>query len=270
MHPEESIMHPNLLAYDDHEVFGSEEDISVYREAKLKGVKKNISLIRKNFNKNLRVLEIGSGNSKFLYALELENMLVEGYGFEISNSRNKFADRWKRDLGIENIHNIEENILETNFDRLPSFDLAYCVDLAFQFLDPVEADSDLRILKSIYSRLREGGKVILELDCHGRLIDKMEDGKVKTWQEFKEPDPWQYLLWDCNLENDYLTLNKTFLKRDLSEISKSRVVLKNYRRSDIIHLLFLAGFENVQVFESWDTDGDLLKDEFIVIGEKND
>ena len=51
MHPEESIMHPNLLAYDDHEVFGSEEDISVYREAKLKGVKKNISLIRKNFNK---------------------------------------------------------------------------------------------------------------------------------------------------------------------------------------------------------------------------
>ena len=75
-------MHPNLLAYDDHEVFDSKENISVYRASKLKGVRKNISFIKNNFDKKLRVLEIGSGNSKFLYALEIENMLDEGYGFE--------------------------------------------------------------------------------------------------------------------------------------------------------------------------------------------
>ena len=263
-------MHPNLLAYNDHEVFVSEEDISAYRASKMRGVRKNISFVRNNFNKKLRVLEIGSGNSKFLYALEAENMLEEGYGFEISKSRIDFADDWKRDLGIDNVHNIEENILATKFNRLPFFDLVYCVDLAFQFLDPVEPQSDLRILKSIYNSLESGGKVILELDCHQRLIDKMENGKINTWQEFEEPDPWQYLLWDCNLEKDYLTLDKTFIKRDLSETSKSKVVLKNYQRSDILHLLFLSGFDNIQVFESWNKDGDLLEDEFIVIGEKND
>ena len=112
--------------------------------------------------------------------------------------------------------------------------------------------------------------MILELDCHQRLIDKMENGKIKTWQEFEEPDPWQYLLWDCTLEKDYLTLDKTFIKRDLSETSKSKVVLKNYQRSDILHLLSLSGFDNIQIFESWNKDGDLLEDEFIVIGEKND
>jgi hypothetical protein len=64
-------------------------------------------------------------------------------------------------------------------------------------------------------------------------------------------------------------LDKTFLKRDLSEVSKSSVVLKNYQRSDILHLLFLAGFDTIQTFEWWDSDGDLLKDEFIMVGEKN-
>ena len=63
---------------------------------------------------------------------------------------------------------------------------------------------------------------------------------------------------------------KTFIKRDLSETSKSKVVLKNYQRSDILHLLFLSGFHNIQIFERWNRDGDLLEDEFIVIGEKND
>jgi SAM-dependent methyltransferase len=263
-------MHPNLLAYNDHEIFDSEENISTYRASKIRGVRKNISFVKDNFDKKLRVLEIGSGNSKFLYALEEENMLEDGYGFEISKSRIDFADDWKKDLGIDNVHNVEENILTTKFNRLPFFDLVYCVDLAFQFLDPVEPQGDLRILKSVYNRLENGGKVILELDCHQRLIDKMENGKIKTWQEFEEPDPWQYLLWDCNLEKDYLTLDKTFIRRDLSEASKSKVVLKNYQRSDILHLLFLSGFDNIQVFESWDKDGDLLEDEFIVIGEKND
>ncbi len=262
-------MHPNLLAYDDHEIFDSQEGIAAYRSSKLVGVKKNISFIKNNFDKKLRVLEIGSGNSKFLYALELGNMLTEGYGFEISKSRIKFADEWKRDLNIGNVHNIEENILQTKFDRLPFFDLVYCVDLAFQFLDPVEPDSDLRILKSIYQALNSGGKVVLELDCHQRLIDNMKNGAVKTWQEFAEPDPWQYLLWDCGLKDKHLTLKKTFIKRDLSETSKSKVVLKNYQRSDILHLLFLSGFDNIQIFENWNKDGDLLKDEFIVIGEKN-
>jgi len=262
-------MHPNLLAYDNYEIFNSDATLLAYRDSKLKDAKKNVSFIKQNFSKKLRVLEIGSGNSKFLYALHLEGMLEEGYGIETSESRIKFADEWKKDLGIENVHNIEENILKTNFDYLPSFDLAYCVDLAFQFLDPVDSESDLRILKSIYNQLDTGGRIILELDCHHRLINKMEDGKVKTWQEFKEPDPWQYLLWDCELEKNQLHINKTFIKRDLSEISKSNVILKNYQRSDILHLLFLAGFDNIEFFENWNRDNDLLEDEFIVAGEKN-
>ena len=79
-------MHPNLLAYKDYEVFNSEKDLKAYRNSKLESVKKNVHFIEENFNKKVRVLEIGSGNSKFLYALDNKNLLESGYGVEVSEN----------------------------------------------------------------------------------------------------------------------------------------------------------------------------------------
>jgi SAM-dependent methyltransferase len=261
-------MHPNLLAYKDYEVFNSEKDLKAYRKSKLESVKKNVHFIEENFNKKVRVLEIGSGNSKFLYALDNKNLLESGYGVEVSENRVNFADKWKKDLGNNNIYNYQDNILNTNLKYFGSLDLVYCVDLAYQFINPIKPGSDKELMSSIYDCLDPKGKLILELDSHKRLISQMQDGKLKTWQEFKEPDPWKYLLWDCELQGQNININKTFIKRDLSETSVSNVILKNYDRHDIISLMKNTGFRNCKVFEHWEKESDILEDEYIVIGEK--
>ena len=166
------------------------------------------------------------------------------------------------------MYNYEGNILNTNFDYLGDADLIYCVDLAFQFIDPLSTGSDKELLRKVYNHLNPDGKIILELDTHKRLIDRMENNSLKTWQEFSDPDPWKYLLWDCSLEGQNTVINKTFIKRDFSETSENKVILKNYHRHDIISMMQRVGFKNCKVYEQWGKEPDLLEDEFIVVGEK--
>lgn len=97
----------------------------------------------------------------------------------------------------------------------------------------------------------------------------MKYGKLNTWQEFEKSDPWLYLLWDCRFDKNNLQINKIFVKRDLSEVSKSSVILKNYQYSEMQLLLTSIGFDNIEIYENWSSDNDLLGDEFIVTGEKN-
>ncbi len=261
-------MHPNLLAYSNYELFESGQDLEKYRESKLDSVNKNLKFIEKHCGDDLRVIEIGSGNSKLLYALDQKGLLNYGYGVEISNSRVNFANDWKKSLNNKNVYNYQDNILNVNFDYLGPANLIYCVDLAFQFIDPINSGSDKDLLRRIYTHLSPKGKLILELDTHKRLIDRMDNNNIKTWQEFNSPDPWKYLLWDCSLEEKHITINKTFIKRDFSETSESKVILKNYTRHDIISMMQKIGFKNCEVYEHWDTEFDLLEDEFIVTGEK--
>jgi len=265
--------HTNLLAYNDHEIFTSYDKARHYKAEKLASTKKNIAFIKEHFNKPISVLEIGSGNSKFLYSLHFASMLEKGYGVEISKSRFDFANQWKAEMEICNVTNFNENAITFDLSKIPKVDLIYCVDLALQFFEPVEGKSDIKLLQRYYNHLNPGGKIILELDCHHRLIKNMKDGEFNTtWQEFDEPDPWRYLLWGCryNKTNKHMRIEKTFIRRDSVEISKSDVILKNYERSDIVDMLKQCKFKNIEVRENWQqvTSDDTLEDEFIVVGAK--
>ena len=94
--------------------------------------------MKRHFKGPINVLEVGSGNSKFLYSLFFEGLLKNGYGIEISESRFNFANKWKKQLGAESITNFNENALTFNISKIPQIDLIYCVDLAFQFFEPVK------------------------------------------------------------------------------------------------------------------------------------
>ena len=122
----------------------------------------------------------------------------------------------------------------------------------------------------MYNKLNSGGKIILEIDTHKRILKRMENHKLNVWQEFREPDPWRFALWECTNDQDknYITLKKTFIKRDLGNLSESEVILKNYSKSNIASLLSEIGFKNVQTFDDWDTKGDTIDDEYIVVAEK--
>ena len=263
-------MHPNLLAYESYEQFSSTEAENEYKKKKLAGVNCQTDFVCQKLDKVLKVLEIGSGNSKFLFSLQKRGALDVGYGVEISESRIDFANQWKEELEIDNVHNVYSNILDMDISILPKFDLIYCVDLAFQFIDPLSSGSDSILLSRLYDQLAPGGSIILELDTHKRIQEKMIDGELKTWQEFPQHDPWKYALWDCSEDGDAVKISKTFIKRDMSETSESEVILKNYSRDDMMSLLKDAGFSSIDIFEEWSADSSTLDDEFIIMGYRKE
>ena len=264
--------HINNFAYEGFEVFGSNNLIEKYRKSKISSVQKNINRIKSLFDKKITVLEVGSGNSKLLYALQQHDMLKEGYGVEISKTRIDFANKWKSDLNLSNVTNIHTNFFDHDLELIPGIDLIYGSDLVFQFFDPVTKGNDRRFLQKAYKKLKPGGKILLELDDHDRLLTAMKNNRVKVWQELEESDPWRYLLWDCDYDqnNTWITLNKIFIKRETSEVYKSAVILKNYSRTNAARLLKEQNFVNIKLFECWNAEGDIETDEFIIIGEKSD
>lgn len=263
-------MHYNFTAFDEFEIFSSKQEVEQYREFKINEVQKNISFVKNHFDKKIDVLEIGSGNSKFLYGLEEIGLLNSGYGIDISKSRIDFANEWKSDLQIKNVYNIQGNVLELDMDGLPKFDLIYCVDMAFQLFDPANQGSDIKFLNSCYKKLKKGGKIVLELDNNKQILKSLHNDNIKLWQEFDNADPWMYLLWDCNYDRQksYLHIKKAFIKRDLSKISRNNICLRIYTHSDIISILDKLSFNNIQIYNYWNKEGDMSDDEFLVIGEK--
>ena len=263
-------MHKNLLAYEDYEKFSSNDVEKRYKLNKLEQAKKNVSFIDRLNQGKVSVLELGSGNSKFLYALALADKLEAGVGIEVSQDRHDFAEKWRKELDCNSVTNLFWDALTLPsyvFDN-KKYDITYCVDLAFQFFDPVSPGSDLEVLNKMFEATKIGGHIVLELDTHNRLISKMENNKLKTRQSFEDPDPWEFLLWDCEQHENTIEINKTFINRRSMKRSKSSVVLKNYSRGDIISLLERVGFKNCFIEECWQESGDLLEDEFIVVGER--
>ena len=68
-------MHYNFTAFDKFEIFSSNQEVEKYRQSKIDEVQKNVSFIERHFNTKIDVLEIGSGNSKFLYGLDKAELL---------------------------------------------------------------------------------------------------------------------------------------------------------------------------------------------------
>jgi len=261
--------HINLIAYDNYETIDSKEAIEKYRKEKINGVKGSIEFIQNIFLKKqidkLNVLEIGSGNSKVLYALEEHAILNSGIGIEVSKSRFEFAEKWKRDMNFNKTTNINKNIFDINFEKIKNIDLCIGFDLVFQFFLPMGENFDYNILKKIYNSLKTDGVLILELSNLTQMKNK------KTWDEFYEPDPWRFSLWNCQYdeEKEFLQWDKYFIHRTEAKIDKTSIVLKQYSKKQIETLLKSVGFKNISFCGNLNDDKYVGKEfEFVVMGEK--
>lgn len=262
--------HINLSAYDSYEIFTDPESENNYRLSKLNSCQKHIDLINQEFDgKKVTILELGSGNSKVLINLNKHGLLNRGWGIEVSKSRFDFATKWLDDLKISNIENINDDLINFDYDSLDELDVCLCVDLCFQFLEPIQKESDELVLKKVYSKLKPGGKIILELDYCGYIITNLPYTK-RVWEEFTEPDPWKYSLWNCDFDQQtkILNWNKTFISRE-NEYESTSIYLKIYDKSDIESLLNKIGFKNIRIYQDWNyTPFSRQFDEFIIIAEK--
>jgi len=265
--------HINLATYDDFERLTTfDDEIDAYRSSKLQSAKDHVGFIKTLFpNRKVTVLELGSGNSKTLFALEKAGVLKKGYGVEVSNSRYEFAELWKKEWGFKLVENLNEDVVEIDFQAFENFDLCFCVDLAFQFFEPIKKDAPRTILKVIYKKLAAGGKIVLELDGCERIVNRMMNNNVRLWEDFPPPDPWSYSLWDCSLDpqKTFLKWKKIFIKRDGSGLSENTMIIRVYKKNDIRKLLQEAGFSKIDVYANW--KGKKFKDdagEYIIVATK--
>ena len=262
--------HPNTLAYSSYEIFDNSDREEIYRISKLKSCNKQLKFLLAEFQeKKISIIELGSGNSKFLINLNNHNVLETGWGVEISETRHNFAQKWVDDLGIKNVININSDIIGFDYDSISYVDVCYCVDLCFQFLEPMQKNSDVLILEKVYEKLKSGGKIILELDYCSYIIKNLPYTN-KIWEEFPEDDPWAYSLWDCqyNTQDKILNWKKTLISRK-NEYETTSIFLKIYSKEDIVDIMNKVGFKNIRVYKDWDYTP-FVEDlsEFIIIGEK--
>ncbi|MDA2936655.1 class I SAM-dependent methyltransferase [Acidobacteria bacterium AH-259-A15] len=204
-----------------------------------------------------------------LYRLENERLLNEGVGIEISNSRFKFAEKFKSNVNSHKVKNLNKNIFEISPES--DFDLIIGVDIVLQLISPLNQSAERDILAWIRQSLRPKGFIILELWDFDHILKQIDitQNNLQIWEEFSENDPFEFVLAHISLnkEND-IVWKKLFLKRDTMERSEFENVLRPYSPEKITSVLKTNGFESVEIFTKWSTEGDVSQDEYVVLAQK--
>lgn len=247
--------HVNLSAYEGYEQFQDRESLEAYRTAKLAELDGFVDWVRRSFDGPIRVLDLGSGNAKWLVRLEREGLLTHGTGIEVSASRHAFAERWVADWGLSKVTPVCADLLSAPFSA--EIDLCLATDIVLQFLNPIRAGALEETLNRVHAHLSPGGRLLVDLQDLTSLRDS------KTWQEFPEPDPWRYLLWEApfNAERNTVNLRKTFIGRGDSRVDQSELELEVLSESGLQAMLVDAGFE--PGFEALDHHEDPTESRFV-------
>jgi SAM-dependent methyltransferase len=212
-----------------------------------------------------RVLEVGSGNGRLLIELARQGALEHGLGIELSSSRTDFARHWIAEEGLESRIDLRAgNVLDTDLEA-GAWDVAACITGTFAYFDAVDPGSARRLLAALHRALRPDGTLVLELYPHPneRRLLQAADGRLNTWRELGDDDPWRFYLSELALDGDVLTHRKTFVHRTSGAIDEGRSErLVLYTADTLRPLLTDAGFAGVEVREGWGPEpyagGDLL------------
>ncbi len=273
----------NLSSYNNVESFSNfidNDQVKKYREHKLKEALRAVGFIKKVLSENalkngIRVLEIGSGNSKLLFQLSLQKLLKQGYGIEVSKSRYEFAEKWKKDLKIINVENINADILDTNLEQFAEIDLLVCIDTALQFLEPIRKNSVNELFSRLSKILSNNGCIVLELWSMNNILKNIyaNNGLYKTWTKFGDSDPFSYAIESIELDDEnYIVWNKHFISTH-GKTNDNRYVMTNilkpYSVKEIAKMLGDAGFSNVQIYKNFEFGlYDYNHDEYIVVAKR--
>lgn len=234
-----------------------------YCEHKLLSAEADVEFIKKHIYRGtpLNVCEIGCGNGKLLLALERENLISHAVGYEVSESRCQFANKFLELYQSEKVEIVNKNFLEDN-PAMEEYDLIIFVDIVFQFVTPLYDEATHESLQWIYKRLSKGGEVFLELeDYTSKKKDIKEKGANVFWEEFPREDPFKYGLYKLGLDNDGNIIDdKRFILRGRSGEERFRNIIKSYTRKESIELFAQYGMQaEVYPYEDISKEHDLYR-----------
>lgn len=255
------------------ENFADRSELEKYRELLLaRARKKEIPFFKKEFPHGLGdTLEVGSGNSRILFALEKEGMIKSGCGLEISPSRSAFAEEWKKDLGSK-VENICGDILK---DKIAGkFDTILCLTSIFPFFDELQKNGLDKFLRIAEGILCPGGTLVIESVTFRQEIEAALSfgGKARLWAEWSKNDPFQFNLVEYSWDKNTRRLKAVTYNTKRHELFIDGPTVKKWHMEDkksIMKKLSRAGFRVLEVFGGYDRSP--FKDnslEYIFIAKK--
>lgn len=241
----------NLISYQNVESIQlnlPEDEFVKYCELKLQSAEEDKTFIQEHIyqGKPMNVCEIGCGNGKLLLSMERENMISHAVGYEVSEARCRFANRFLNRYGSKKVEIINCNFLEdTRNTYEEGYDLIILVDIVWLIISPLYDKAEGDALQWIYKNLRKGGMVLFEMEDYSRQIENIKkNGIYHFWEEFPKEDPFKYGLYKLSLDDDENVVDeKIFIRRDSNEEEPFKNIIKSYTRRESIDLLDRYGME---------------------------
>ena len=153
----------NLKTYDGVEQFQLEhltkDELLAYIHDKMESAVSDTDFIKGHIFKGdkLNVCEIGCGNGKLLYSMELSGILSSAVGYEVSLSRSRMAHKFGEILGSDSVSIINKNFLVDTPNEI--YDCIILVDIVFQMLSPLYDNAEKDTLEWICKHLISGGSM---------------------------------------------------------------------------------------------------------------
>ncbi len=236
---------------------------------KLSSVAKHIYFINKNKPKKYegKVLEIGSGSGKLLFAMERNNLLTEGIGCEVSKSRSKFSEKFKKEFRFKKVKIENKNFLDLKLKK-NYFDLIIGIDCVINYIGSNPRHLQ-KLLNNCEKSLKKGGHLILEFMTFEReknMIKGSEKKKYFTWKKLSKEDPFLFGLDEIYYSpKGLIVYDKYFLERN-AKLKESSI---SHRREKLVSLS-KAFFKKKQfkIFKNWKKNDDTSDQEFIAFFKK--
>jgi hypothetical protein len=241
----------NLHAYEDVEAlsnYTTAADLDNYRRLLLEKSRPVAECIRDRVYRGtpLKVLELCSGSSRLLYALDAMGLLDAGYGVEVSASRHGFAELWKTSRGATRVHNTHAAVGDYKFP-VRGFDLIVMIDGALSYLYPCDPELPPRLLRQAREHLAPSGAVLCELDVLSttQLETMRRDGATRVWARGDARDAFRYALYETvpvSWERMVVRNTSTYLPRATVDERTKQELYKYYAVAEMDALMRAAGF----------------------------
>lgn len=255
----------NLVSYQNVESIQlnlPDEEFKKYCELKLQSTEEDKAFIRKHIYQGepMNVCEIGCGNGKLLLSMEQEDMISHAVGYEVSEARCKFANKFLSRYGSKKVQIINRNFLDECENVNGEYDLIILVDIVWLFISSLHDRAEHEGMRWIYKNLREGGMVLFELEDYSRQIAHIrKEGPYRFWEKFPENDPFKYGLYRLDLDSDENVVDeKIFIRRDNMKEEQFTNIIKSYTRESSIRLMSRYGMET-EIFPYYDSPDNSMK-----------
>ncbi len=261
----------NFSSYDQVEApdnYRSVEEMDSYRRERLAfcGLRAEFLLTGCGATVPVDVVEVGAGSSALLYSLSNLGMLKSGVAIELSESRHRFAERWREDKDFQNIVNHCADFAQIKHEP-KSKDIFVCIDNTFSLIGPENAAYPQRLVDLAFDALRPGGSIVIEIHNQEKVFAAMHEDQRQLWIELPETNAFKFALYrQTRNRTKNLILSETiYLRRDGAERRKADMEIA-YTRPMLEVLLRDVGFADFQFMGGYDgAEFDPAKSEYLIV-----